>query len=157
MGAKQWNCKLAKEDFRQKLIKWHLTTKETLVRTNIGETYDQKWGSFLPNQHFNIYQSQCLLPLIWNKHIIFMNLVMIKIKKKCRFPSLAEGSKNISGPCKYVFVLMESNQGQVWFNTLTLCCSISSKKGTGIYIKLSKDISYYYQLITTKCLPPRLQ
>ena len=56
MRAKQWNCKLAKEDFRQKLVEWHLTTRESLVRTNIGETYVQRWGSFLPNQHFSVDQ-----------------------------------------------------------------------------------------------------
>ena len=43
MKAKQRNRKLAKEDFRQKLVEWHLTTRERLVRTNIGKTYDQKW------------------------------------------------------------------------------------------------------------------
>ena len=57
MRAKQRNCKLAKEDFRQKLVEWHLTTTERLVQTNIGKTYDQKWGSFLPNQGFNVDQS----------------------------------------------------------------------------------------------------
>ena len=57
MGAKERNCKLAKEDFRQKLVEWNLTARERLVRTNIGETYDQKWGSFLPNQRFNVDQS----------------------------------------------------------------------------------------------------
>ena len=57
MRAKQQNHKLAKEDFRQKLVEWHLTTWERLVWTNIGETYDQKWGSFLLNQCFNVDQS----------------------------------------------------------------------------------------------------
>ena len=42
MGAKERNRKLAKEDFRQKLVEWNLTARERLVRTNIGETYDQK-------------------------------------------------------------------------------------------------------------------
>ena len=36
MKAKQRNRKLAKEDFRQKLVEWHLTTRERLVRTSIG-------------------------------------------------------------------------------------------------------------------------
>ena len=31
MRAKQQNHKLAKEDFRQKLVEWHLTTRERLV------------------------------------------------------------------------------------------------------------------------------
>ena len=54
MRAKQRNCKLAKEDFRQKLVEWDLTTRERLVRTNIGETYDQKLASFLSNQRVNV-------------------------------------------------------------------------------------------------------
>ena len=56
MRAKQRNHKLAKEDFRQKLEEWQLT-RERLIRTNRGETYDQKWGSFMPNQHFSVDQS----------------------------------------------------------------------------------------------------
>ena len=57
MRAKQRNRKLAKEDFRQKLVEWHLIARERLVWTNIGETDDQMWGSFLPNQRFNVDQS----------------------------------------------------------------------------------------------------
>ena len=57
MRAKQRNCKLAKENFRQKLEEWHLTTRERLFRTNRGETYDQKWWSFMPNQRFNVDES----------------------------------------------------------------------------------------------------
>ena len=63
MRAKQRNRKLAKEDFRQKLVEWHLTTRERLVRTNIGERYDQKWRSFLPNQRFNVDQSPTLFAI----------------------------------------------------------------------------------------------
>ena len=37
MRVKQRNRKLGKEDFRQKLVEWHLTTRERLVRTNIGD------------------------------------------------------------------------------------------------------------------------
>ena len=60
MRAKQQNRKLAKEDFRKKLLEWHLTARERLVWTNgekYGEKYDEKWGSFLPNQRFNVDQS----------------------------------------------------------------------------------------------------
>ena len=57
MRAKQRNRKLAKEDFRQTLEEWHITTRERLFRTNRGETYDQKWGSFMLNQRFNVDQS----------------------------------------------------------------------------------------------------
>ena len=57
MRAKQRNRKLAKEDFRQKLEEWHLTTRARLIRPNRGETYNQKWGSFMPNQRFNVDQS----------------------------------------------------------------------------------------------------
>ena len=60
MRAKHRNRKLAKEDFRQKLEEWHLTAREKLVWTNTGERYDQKWGSFLPNQCFNVNQSPML-------------------------------------------------------------------------------------------------
>ena len=111
MRAKQRDRKLAKEDFRQKLVERHLTTRERLVRTNIGETYDQKWGVSCLINALMLTKAQCLLPSILNEHIIFMNLVRIKIKKKCGFASLAVGSKIVSAPCRYVFVLTESNQG----------------------------------------------
>ena len=57
MRARQRNRKLAKEDFRQKIEEWHLTIRERLIPTNRGETYDQKWGSFTPNQRFSVDQS----------------------------------------------------------------------------------------------------
>ena len=57
MGAKQRNRKLAKEDFRQKIEELHPTTSERLIRTNRAETYDQKWGNFMPNQCFNVDQN----------------------------------------------------------------------------------------------------
>ena len=57
MRVKQQNRKLEKEDFRQKLVIWHLSTRERLIRTNIGEAYDQKWWNSLPNQRFIVDQS----------------------------------------------------------------------------------------------------
>ena len=69
--SKQRNRKLAKEDFRQKLVDWHLTKRERLFRTNIGETYDQKWDSFLPNRCFNVDQSPMAfaINMKWTYHL----------------------------------------------------------------------------------------
>ena len=63
MRAKRRNLKLAKQNFRQKLVKLHLTTRKRLVRTNISETYDQKRGNFLSNQRFNVDQSPMLFAI----------------------------------------------------------------------------------------------
>lgn len=57
MRAKQRNRKQPKESFREGLSKWHGTTRERLVRSGKDDTYDQKWGRFLPSQRFNVDQS----------------------------------------------------------------------------------------------------
>ena len=157
MRAKRRNLKLAKQNFRQKLVKLHLTTRKRLVRTNISETYDQKRGNFLSNQRFNVDQSPMLFAIDMKRTYHLYEPAQDQNKKRCGFPIMVAGSKKVSAPCRHVFVLTDSNQGQVCFYTLTLYCPIISKKGTGIYIRLSTDISYYYKLITRECLQPWLQ
>lgn len=66
MGARQRNRKLSKEEFRNKLMDWHLTTRERLLRTGSGHDYDPKWGRFLPTQRFNVDQSP--MPFAVNTH-----------------------------------------------------------------------------------------
>ena len=58
MRARQRNRKLPKESFRMDLQKWHVTTRERLVRMGGEEAdYDSKWGYFSPKQRFNVDQS----------------------------------------------------------------------------------------------------
>ena len=56
MSARQRNRKQTKESFRPDLQNWYATT-ERLIRSAKGETYDEKWGRFLPQQRFNVDQS----------------------------------------------------------------------------------------------------
>ena len=111
MRAKQHNHKLAKEDFRQKLVEWHLTTSGRLVWSNIRETYDQKWGSFLPSQRFNVEKSPMPFAINMKQTCSLYKLGQDQNQEKVGFSSLAVGSKSISAPCRYVFVLTESDQG----------------------------------------------
>ena len=129
MRAKQQNHKLAKEDFRQKLVEWHLTTREKLVWTNIGQTYDQKWGSFLPNQCFNVDQSPMPFATDMKQTYHLYEPGQHQYQEKCGFPSLAVGSKNISAPCRYVFVLTEQPRiGMFKYNIYLIDDSLATKE-----------------------------
>ena len=58
MRARQRNRNTPKEAYRDDLMKWHSVTRERLVRTGAnGDSYDNKWGRFLPSQRFNVDQS----------------------------------------------------------------------------------------------------
>ena len=58
MRARQRNRRLPKEAYREGLMKWHSVTRERLVRTGAGDdSFDNKWGRFLPNQRFNVDQT----------------------------------------------------------------------------------------------------
>ena len=58
MRARQRNRNKPKEAYRNDLMKWHSVTRERLVRTGAnGDSYDNKWGRFLPSQRFNVDQS----------------------------------------------------------------------------------------------------
>ena len=88
---------LATEGFKQKLVQWHLTTRERLVWTNIRTaSMIKSWGVSCLIKTLMLTKAQYPLPSIWNEHIIYMNLVRIKIKKKYGFPSLAVGSKKVN-------------------------------------------------------------
>ena len=54
MRARQRNRNKPKEAYRDDFVKWHSVTRERLVRTGAnGDSYDNKWGRFLPSQRFN--------------------------------------------------------------------------------------------------------
>ena len=57
MRARQRNRKTSKEGPRNKLMDWHMNTRERLVKSGNDITYDAKWGRFLPSQRFNVDQS----------------------------------------------------------------------------------------------------
>ena len=57
MRCRQRNKRLTKEAFRDDLRKWHALTRERLIRTGRGDSYDGKWGRFLPKQRFNVDQT----------------------------------------------------------------------------------------------------
>ena len=58
MRARQRNRKLPKESYRKDLLKWHATTREKLVSSGTSQqSYDSKWGYFLPHQRINVDQS----------------------------------------------------------------------------------------------------
>ena len=104
---------LATEGFKQKLVQWHLTTRERLVWTNSRTvSMIKSWGVSCLIKALMLTKAQYLLPSIWNEHIIYLNLVRIKIKKKFGFPSCGLEKSD-----RYVFVL-KSSQGLVCFNTL---------------------------------------
>ena len=51
----QRNKKRSKEALREKLVKWHATLRERLVRTGAKESYyEEKWGYYKPHQRLNI-------------------------------------------------------------------------------------------------------
>ena len=57
MRARQRNQNKPKA-YRDDLMKWHSITRERLVRTGAnGDSYDNKWGRFLPSQRLNVDQS----------------------------------------------------------------------------------------------------
>ena len=37
--------------------KWHGFTRERLIRTGCNDDYDDKWGTFVPNERYNLDQS----------------------------------------------------------------------------------------------------
>ena len=54
----QRNKKQSKEDFWEKLIKWHTTLRKHLICTGKDDAqYDEKWGYFKPKQCLNVDQS----------------------------------------------------------------------------------------------------
>ena len=54
----QRNKKQEKEHFREKMVKWHASLRERLIRTGQSNAqYDQKWGYFKPSQRYNVDQS----------------------------------------------------------------------------------------------------
>ena len=54
----QRNKKQEKEHFREKMVKWHASLRERLIRTGQSNAqYDQKWGCFKPSQRCNVDQS----------------------------------------------------------------------------------------------------
>ena len=54
----QRNKKQEKERFREKMVKWHASLRERLIRTGQSNAqYDQKWGYFKPSQRYNVDQS----------------------------------------------------------------------------------------------------
>ena len=58
----QINEKQEKEYFREKMVKWHASLRERLIRTGQSNAqYDQKWGYFKPSQRYNVDQSPLLL------------------------------------------------------------------------------------------------
>ena len=64
MRCRQRTKKLPKEAYRNDLAKWHGLTRERLIRTGLNDSYNEKWGRFLPNQRFNVDQSP--LPFVVN-------------------------------------------------------------------------------------------
>ena len=65
MRRKQRNKKMSKEFYREDVMKWHVLTREKLIRTGFNDHYDSKWGRFKPSQRFNVDQSQ--LPFVIDK------------------------------------------------------------------------------------------
>ena len=54
----QRNKKQSKEDFWEKLIKWHTTLRKHLICTGKNDAqYDEKWVYFKPKQCLNVDQS----------------------------------------------------------------------------------------------------
>ena len=54
----QRNKKQEKEHFREKMVKWHASLRERLIRTGQSNAqYDQKWGCLKPSQRYNVDQS----------------------------------------------------------------------------------------------------
>ena len=53
----QRNKKMSTEEFPKKLMKWHATLCERLVRTGAKEScYEKKWGYYKPHQQLNVDQ-----------------------------------------------------------------------------------------------------
>ena len=46
-------------------MRWHVLTREKLIRTGYSDNYDPKWGRFKPSQRFNVDQSP--LPFVIDK------------------------------------------------------------------------------------------
>ena len=58
MLARQRNRNKPKEAYQDDLMKWHGVTRERFIRTGgNSDTYDPKWGRFLPSQMFNLDHS----------------------------------------------------------------------------------------------------
>ena len=64
MRVRQRSKTVCKENFREDLRKWHATFRERLIRTGKDDSYDRKWGRFVPKQQLNVDQSP--LPFAMN-------------------------------------------------------------------------------------------
>ena len=63
MRARKRNCKLAKEDFRQKLEDWHLTTRERLTRLTVEKLLIKSAGVLCPINASMLIKVLCHFPV----------------------------------------------------------------------------------------------
>ena len=110
-GGTQFECGLlSKEEFRNKLMDWHLTTRERLVRTGSGGmTMILNGGVSYRHNASTWIKVRCRLLLIHTGHTTIMRLEKTSIKPKSGFPNQGVASINGNVRCRYASDLMESN------------------------------------------------
>ena len=107
MRTKQRGKKQPKSAKITELQKWHATYRERCIRP-LSDTYDSKWGGFLPKQRLNVDQSP--LPFVVNSKKTYEFVEKGEKYHNTWISQPGSGLENANARCRLCFDQREINR-----------------------------------------------